>query len=82
MSFRALPRSGSHWKPLLKQCGHAFDLGRKVLVLTERTEHLDAIKAAISGVSSLLFCVIWRMSKNGGQYYRTRALPSGYQRGY
>jgi len=41
----------------------AFALGRKVLVLTERTEHLDAIRAALEGKVIPLFVLHGRMSK-------------------
>jgi superfamily II DNA or RNA helicase len=37
--------------------------GRKVLVLTERTEHLDAIKAALDGLVPAPFVLHGRMSK-------------------
>ena len=40
----------------------AVGQGRKVLVLTERTEHLDAINAALHGLLSALFVLHGRMS--------------------
>ena len=40
----------------------AFGLGRKVLVLTERTEHLDAIEAALSRIVPPPFILHGRMS--------------------
>lgn len=61
--FRALANDQARTEAIAETVRHAFDLGRKVLVLTERTEHLDAIKAAISGASSLLFVLHGRMSK-------------------
>ncbi len=41
----------------------AFNEGRKVLVLTERTEHLDAILAALNGKMPAPFVLHGRMSK-------------------
>lgn len=41
----------------------AFMQGRKVLVLTEHTEHLGAIEAALGGFGSELFALHGRMSK-------------------
>jgi superfamily II DNA or RNA helicase len=41
----------------------AFEQGYKVLVLTERTEHLDAISAALAGRVHSLFTLHGRMSK-------------------
>ena len=41
----------------------AFNLGRKVLVLTERTDHLDAILAALDGKLPPPFVLHGRMSK-------------------
>lgn len=41
----------------------AFEQGHKVLVLTERTEHLDAIGVALTGRVPTLFTLHGRMSK-------------------
>ena len=41
----------------------AFNQGRKVLVLTERTEHLDAVATALLGKIPSLFILHGRMSK-------------------
>jgi len=41
----------------------AFDQGRKVLVLTERTDHLDAIQSALNNQRPSLFVLHGRMSK-------------------
>jgi superfamily II DNA or RNA helicase len=41
----------------------ALGQGRKVLVLTERTEHLDAIKAALDGLEPAPFVLHGRMSR-------------------
>ena len=42
---------------------NAYDQGRKVLVLTERTEHLDAILVALDGQVPAPFVLHGRMSK-------------------
>ena len=42
---------------------NAFALGRKILVLTERTEHLEAMEAALLGRIPALFVLHGRMSK-------------------
>lgn len=42
---------------------NAYGEGRKVLVLTERTEHLDAIQAALDGKVASLFVLHGRMAK-------------------
>lgn len=42
---------------------HAYAQGRKVLVLTERTEHLDAIQEALSHLSPSPFVLHGRMSR-------------------
>lgn len=42
---------------------NAFSLGRKVLVLTERTEHLDAIQAALSATVASPLVLHGRMSR-------------------
>lgn len=42
---------------------NAFGQGRKVLVLTERTEHLEAIQMALDGKISALFVMHGRMAK-------------------
>ncbi|WP_353846109.1 helicase-related protein, partial [Tibeticola sp.] len=41
----------------------AFAQGRKVLVLTERTDHLDAIGVALDGLEPALFVLHGRMSR-------------------
>ncbi len=41
----------------------AYNQGRKVLVLTERTEHLDAIQAALAGKIPLMFVLHGRMPR-------------------
>lgn len=55
----------------------AFAQDRKVLVLTERTEHLDAIRAALDRHASALFVLLGRMSKKqrGALIAQLDALP-------
>ena len=48
----------AHWSDV-----SAFEEGHKVLVLTERTEHLDAIGAALAGRIQTPFTLHGRMSK-------------------
>ncbi|WP_437560594.1 DEAD/DEAH box helicase [Acidithiobacillus sulfuriphilus] len=43
--------------------GRTFSQGRKVLVLTERTDHLEAISAALDGEIPQLFVLHGRMSR-------------------
>ena len=56
---------------------NAFAQGYKVLVLTERTEHLDAISTALAGRVSTLFTLHGRMSKKqrGALVCELEALP-------
>ena len=41
---------------IAKEIIAAFDKGRKVLVLTERTEHLDAILSALDRKTFAILC--------------------------
>ncbi len=50
-------------RPLRRRSSDAFEQGRKVLVLTERTEHLDAIDAALDGQVPPPFILHGRMSR-------------------
>jgi superfamily II DNA or RNA helicase len=47
----------------VSETGRTFSQGRKVLVLTERTDHLDAISAALDGRIPRLFVLHGRMSR-------------------
>jgi superfamily II DNA or RNA helicase len=61
--FRHLASDRSRTEAIAAEVRKAFDQGRKVLVLTERTEHLDAIGAALGAGSSPLFVLHGRMSR-------------------
>ena len=45
------------------EVGEAFDQGRKILVLTERTDHLSAIEEQLVGRVENLFTLHGRLSK-------------------
>jgi superfamily II DNA or RNA helicase len=61
--FRHLANDRSRTAAIAAEVRKAFDQGRKVLVLTERTEHLDAIQAALGAQSPPLFVLHGRMSR-------------------
>lgn len=61
--FRHLANDRSRTAAIAAEVRKAFDQGRKVLVLTERTEHLDAIQAALGDESPPLFVLHGRMSR-------------------
>jgi superfamily II DNA or RNA helicase len=61
--FGHLASDRSRTEAIAAEVRKAFDQGRKVLVLTERTEHLDAIGAALGAGSSPLFVLHGRMSR-------------------
>ncbi|RJG02125.1 TOTE conflict system archaeo-eukaryotic primase domain-containing protein [Noviherbaspirillum sedimenti] len=61
--FRHLANDQARTDAIGAEVKGAYAQGRKVLVLTERTEHLDAIRAALDGVASALFVLHGRMSK-------------------
>lgn len=48
---------------IVAEVGEAFDQGRKILVLTERTDHLSAIEEQLVGRVESLFTLHGRMSK-------------------
>ncbi|PKM24077.1 MAG: DEAD/DEAH box helicase [Gammaproteobacteria bacterium HGW-Gammaproteobacteria-13] len=48
---------------IVAEVGEAFDQGRKILVLTERTDHLSAINEQLVGRVENLFTLHGRMSK-------------------
>jgi len=48
---------------IVAEVGDAFDQGRKILVLTERTDHLSAIEEQLVGRVESLFTLHGRMSK-------------------
>jgi superfamily II DNA or RNA helicase len=61
--FRHLAIDENRTSAIASQIAGAFNQGRKVLVLTERTEHLDALQAALTGKIPSLFVLHGRMSK-------------------
>ena len=61
--FRHLVQNPSRTEAIAAEIKKAFDQGRKVLVLTERTEHLNAIVSALEDKVSPTFVLHGRMSK-------------------
>jgi len=61
--FRHLARDQNRTDSIAAQVKDAFEQGRKVLVLTERTEHLDAILSALGGHAPSPMVLHGRMSK-------------------
>jgi superfamily II DNA or RNA helicase len=61
--FRHLANDQARTGDIAAVVRDAVSQGRKVLVLTERTEHLDAIKAALDGLESVPFVLHGRMSR-------------------
>jgi superfamily II DNA or RNA helicase len=61
--FRHLAGDLERTAAIATEIENAFKQGRKVLVLTERTEHLDAIRAAMDGKMPPPFVLHGRMSK-------------------
>ncbi|MDD5324652.1 MAG: DEAD/DEAH box helicase family protein [Polaromonas sp.] len=61
--FRHLANDASRTTAIADEIASAFEQGHKVLVLTERTEHLDAIGTALASRVSTLFTLHGRMSK-------------------
>ncbi|CAN0075216.1 unnamed protein product, partial [Phaeothamnion confervicola] len=61
--FRNLANDQTRTQVIAAEVQTAYDQGRKVLVLTERTEHLDAIQAALAGKVPLTFVLHGRMPR-------------------
>jgi superfamily II DNA or RNA helicase len=61
--FRHLANDTRRTDAIAMEVKQAYEQGRKVLVLTERTEHLDAIKTALEGQVPAPFVLHGRMSK-------------------
>lgn len=61
--FRHLVNDQVRTESIAAEVRGAVGQGRKVLVLTERTEHLDAIKAALGGLEPVPFVLHGRMSR-------------------
>lgn len=60
--FRELATDVQRIAAIAEEVVGAYSRGRKILVLTERTEHLDALGAALEGSVSPLFILHGRMS--------------------
>jgi superfamily II DNA or RNA helicase len=61
--FRHLANDQTRTEAIAAEVRDAIGQGRKVLVLTERTEHLDAIKVALDGLEPAPFVLHGRMSR-------------------
>lgn len=61
--FRHLANDPIRTEAIVAEVKDAYKQGRKVLVLTERTEHLEAIAAALANPLNTLFMLHGRMSK-------------------
>ena len=61
--FRHLAIDQARTDAIAAEVVNAYGQGRKVLVLTERTEHLDAIQATLNGKVSSLFVLHGRVAK-------------------
>ena len=75
--FRHLANDQERTGAIAAEIQGAFAQGRKVLVLTERTEHLDAIRAALDGHEPAPFVLHGRMTKKqrGALIAQLDALP-------
>lgn len=61
--FRQVANDADRTAAIAAQAKANFEAGRKVLILTERTEHLDAIGVALEGRVGNFFTLHGRMSK-------------------
>ena len=61
--FRHLANDAERTEKIVAETLNAFNLGRKVLVLTERTEHLDVISNVLAERVPAYFVLHGRMSK-------------------
>jgi len=61
--FRNLANDQTRTQVIATEVQTAYNQGRKVLVLTERTEHLDAIQAVLVGKVPLTYVLHGRMPK-------------------
>lgn len=61
--FRHLANDQTRTAAIAAAVRDAFAQGRKVLVLTERTDHLDAIEVALNGMDPATFVLHGRMSR-------------------
>jgi superfamily II DNA or RNA helicase len=80
--FRHLANDLARTQAIAAEVRNAFQQGRKVLVLTERTEHLDAIRGALTELTPAAFMLHGRMSKKQRAALITElnALPAGAPR--
>lgn len=76
--FRYLANDQSRTVAIAGEIGRAFSQGRKVLVLTERADHLEAISAALDGEIPQLFLLHGRMPRKqrAALIEKLDALPS------
>jgi len=61
--FRYLANDPGRTHAIAAAIREAVDQGRKILVLTERTDHLDAIRTALNGMVPTLFMLHGRISR-------------------
>ena len=61
--FRHIASDRARTEAIAAEVAAAFEHGRKVLVLTERTDHLDAIASALDGQVPFPFVLHGRMSR-------------------
>lgn len=61
--FKEIANDGDRTKAIADAIAEAFAQGRKILVLTERTEHLNALHAALAGRIQTLYALHGRMSE-------------------
>ncbi|MGF7136418.1 superfamily II DNA or RNA helicase [Paraburkholderia sp. EB58] len=61
--FRHIAGDADRTEAIAKEVEVAFSNGRKILVLTERTDHLEAIAHALAGKVEKIFTLHGRMSK-------------------
>jgi hypothetical protein len=75
--FRHIATDDERTRDIAAEVKNAFAQGRKVLVLTERTEHLDAIRTALNGQTTPPLVLHGRMSRKqrGALIAELDALP-------
>jgi superfamily II DNA or RNA helicase len=76
--FRHIATDDERTRDIAAEVKNAFAQGRKVLVLTERTDHLDAIRTALNGQTPLPLVLHGRMSRKqrGALIGELDALPA------
>ena len=80
--FRHLANDLARTRAVAAEAAAAFEQGRKVLVLTERTEHLEAIRQALTAQAPAPFVLHGRISKKqrAALIAELNALPPGAPR--